>query len=618
MTYNLQWTSQLPGYTSIGKSTIVIPDETTNSSTSLVLVGAGELNFGAAHQQDFMWLLENFASAGTHPANPTIGQQWYDTSTQTMSFYNGTTWTALVTDGASFTAGTANSLTAANSYTVAGLSTTGSITSGAGVTAQSYISTQNGSIGNYNFSGGSGSTWYNAGWRNDGTTIYLLQSSAQTTQALANSATWNTYRPFSVSLSTGAVSIDGGTGPGTGAGTTFGGDVTINGANTALIVNSTNSSNIKLAFQDAGTVRGYIGAESAHAFYVINAGNSAYVLTVDNSGNTVATGTMTATNFIGPGTGLTGTGASFTAGTANSLTTANSYTVAGLVATSALNLPQWGGTNMFKPGTADGASYTSYDVNFELWYGLGMSTYDGSVNGYYDARFGVWDTKGGFKVNGVAVPTVVGTGASGTWGISITGGANSALTATNATNASFATNAGEATTLNINGTACSFVWAGQAGQPFWLWGGNALGTMDVWNPSNFSVNYATTSGTANALNSGNGYTMAGLQVNGNINATGYVAGTSDESVKTNWRPLPTNYLENLVKVKYGIYDRTDIDLTQAGVSAQDMQKILSQVVRTDDAGKLALEYANAAMVTVIALTERVLELEAKLASLTNA
>lgn len=40
-------------------------------------------------------------------------------------------------------------------------------------------------------------------------------------------------------------------------------------------------------------------------------------------------------------------------------------------------------------------------------------------------------------------------------------------------------------------------WSGQSGQPSWLWGGNDGTNMYVWNPSNFSVNYAGSSGWAN-------------------------------------------------------------------------------------------------------------------------
>lgn len=37
-------------------------------------------------------------------------------------------------------------------------------------------------------------------------------------------------------------------------------------------------------------------------------------------------------------------------------------------------------------------------------------------------------------------------------------------------------------------------WNGKGGQPTWLWGGNDASNMYVWNPSNFSVNYANSAG----------------------------------------------------------------------------------------------------------------------------
>jgi hypothetical protein len=51
--------------------------------------------------------------------------------------------------------------------------------------------------------------------------------------------------------------------------------------------------------------------------------------------------------------------------------------------------------------------------------------------------------------------------------------------------------AGSATTLIINGSACTFHWSGQSGQPAWLWGGASTTDMYVYNPSNFNVNAAT-------------------------------------------------------------------------------------------------------------------------------
>lgn len=64
-------------------------------------------------------------------------------------------------------------------------------------------------------------------------------------------------------------------------------------------------------------------------------------------------------------------------------------------------------------------------------------------------------------------------------------------------NVKFATSAGSATNaqcLNNDDKYMKFHWSGQKGQPTWLWGGNDSGDMYVYNPSNFSVNYATTAG----------------------------------------------------------------------------------------------------------------------------
>lgn len=101
-------------------------------------------------------------------------------------------------------------------------------------------------------------------------------------------------------------------------------------------------------------------------------------------------------------------------------------------------------------------------------------------------------------VIGTNVPSPTGTGASGTWGINITGNAASATSATTAgsattaSSATFATTAGSANAVAwANVSSKPFSYSGQSGQPTWLWGTNDGATYYVWNPSNFSVNFAT-------------------------------------------------------------------------------------------------------------------------------
>ncbi len=49
------------------------------------------------------------------------------------------------------------------------------------------------------------------------------------------------------------------------------------------------------------------------------------------------------------------------------------------------------------------------------------------------------------------------------------------------------------------GVDTSWYWNGQGGQPGWLWGGNDGVNMYVYNPANFSVNYANSAGGARTV-----------------------------------------------------------------------------------------------------------------------
>ena len=99
---------------------------------------------------------------------------------------------------------------------------------------------------------------------------------------------------------------------------------------------------------------------------------------------------------------------------------------------------------------------------------------------------------------------------------------------------------------------------------------------------------------------------------GNFTAGGNVTAYSDERMKKNWRLLPDNFVDQLAKVKHGIYDRVGDDLTQVGVSAQSLQPLLEHAVIEDENGDLSVAYGNAALVACIKLAQRVLELEEKL------
>lgn len=97
---------------------------------------------------------------------------------------------------------------------------------------------------------------------------------------------------------------------------------------------------------------------------------------------------------------------------------------------------------------------------------------------------------------------------------------------------------------------------------------------------------------------------------------------SDERKKKNWRPVTEDYVEKLANVKVGVYDRIDADLTQVGVSAQSLQKVLPEAVIEDKDGYLTVAYGNAALTSavelakeLVALKELVKELKAEVVEL---
>ena len=79
-----------------GQTIAVVPDGTINTtSTSLNLVGRAVSSYGTAENENYVFLLENFAN-DTGPLQPILGQLWYNSSTDVISAYSsGNTWIAL-------------------------------------------------------------------------------------------------------------------------------------------------------------------------------------------------------------------------------------------------------------------------------------------------------------------------------------------------------------------------------------------------------------------------------------------------------------------------------------------------------------------------------------------
>ena len=75
----------------------------------------------------------------------------------------------------------------------------------------------------------------------------------------------------------------------------------------------------------------------------------------------------------------------------------------------------------------------------------------------------------------------------------------------------------------------TFNWVGKDGQPLWLWGGEDGNSMYVYNPANFSVNYANSAGSANSVAWGN---VSGrpTALSSFTNDSGFITGISKSMV----------------------------------------------------------------------------------------
>ena len=74
-----------------GERLVILEDGTLDSTTNLNLVGKNFAGYGETQNENFVWLLENFAS-GIAPGKPLTGQIWYDTVTKKIKVYSGSTW----------------------------------------------------------------------------------------------------------------------------------------------------------------------------------------------------------------------------------------------------------------------------------------------------------------------------------------------------------------------------------------------------------------------------------------------------------------------------------------------------------------------------------------------
>jgi len=69
----------------------IVEDGTINTSLDIKLIGKNYAGYGEAQNENFVWLLENFANA-TAPSKAVTGQLWFDTSTKKLKFFDSVRW----------------------------------------------------------------------------------------------------------------------------------------------------------------------------------------------------------------------------------------------------------------------------------------------------------------------------------------------------------------------------------------------------------------------------------------------------------------------------------------------------------------------------------------------
>jgi hypothetical protein len=286
-------------------------------------------------------------------------------------------------------------------------------------------------------------------------------------------------------------------------------------------------------------------------------------------------------------------------------------------------------------GQAFGHSSISADTgDITLW--LRPSQYSGGgteVNMYIDGDF--YSGSGAYKVLNAGnytsySPSLTGSGASGNWGINVTGTAsnitaytiNQSVGTGNSPSFTGATFSSGNVVFSNSGTTKRGVFGTCGDNDFWFVGGGATASNSGY------LEIATgddgqTSGTYEQIyvsQYGPGDPLTGtlqrraklLDENGNTIFPQNITAYSDERLKTNWRDMPDNFVTRLAKVKVGIYDRTDqINITQVGVGAQSLQEVLPEAIVTanDDFRTLSVNYGGAALASAVELAKEVVDLK---------
>lgn len=230
--------------------------------------------------------------------------------------------------------------------------------------------------------------------------------------------------------------------------------------------------------------------------------------------------------------------------------------------------------------------------------------------------------------NSIGAPRADGTGATGTWSISVTGssgGTTGTLTFSSSGNGDFLNN-------TFNGSANRTISYNSINAPSTT-GANASGTWGIsitGSSASCTGNAATASAVlVNTVTTGSYYLMGASNGGGanyvpvidsdfyynattlyttNLQVTSTITITSDLSLKTNIKPLEGS-LAKILGLRGVEYDRIDCNKHQLGLIAQEVEEVLPEIISENDKGLKTVEYTAIIPVLIEAIKELKAEID---------
>ena len=562
-----------------------------NTSTDLNLIGQNTPNYGTALNENFIRLLENFAYP-TPPVFPLNGQLWWDSNNNILRVYTGT-----VTAGQDFPGWKINT-----GATVSPLTQPPGDTSSKGGDFWFVSDTNVLKVWTGIPTGGDGDGWKTIG----ALPPELAGTSMVSTKIYDVTGTPHQVLQVKVSNIIGAI---------------FSSD------NTFTTTQITGFSTIRpgLNFNSAAGVGWKLGTQETSALpntIVERDSSSGITAAAINGTNINATGTVTATSFLGT-----------LSGNVSGYITAPSITTGTLISTGAIS-----GTTITASGGFTGVVMTSNQgpsaLNATGITALG-NVFNLSTNGTTTLT-GTTNLVGTGTLNGLPLATLAGGVVSPALGG--TGVNNGSFTVTVTGNSVINQNVASNSSPTLRGTNFNNIPNSALVNNYITIGGTQVALGGTYSAP---LNVSSIAGTSNQITASsatgavtlsapqNLHTGANFQVNslgvntaasgtaGEIRATNNVVAyySSDKKFKENVRPIP-NALDKVDAIGGKLFDWTDayceakggvdgyfVQKEDFGVVAQDVKAVFPEAVRTREDGSLAVDYPKLSALAFAAIVE---------------